>query len=55
MTYNKNIWQNGDIITAEKLNNIEDYIKYIEASKNLNILITNIQKNFEDYFNSLIN
>ena len=38
-----------------KLNNIEDYIKYIEASKNLNILITNIQKNFEDYFNSLIN
>ena len=37
-----------------KLNNIEDYSKYIESSKKLNELITKIQKNFEDYFNSLI-
>ncbi len=26
MTYSKNIWKNGDTITAEKLNNIEDGI-----------------------------
>ncbi len=37
-----------------KLNNYEDYNKYIKASKELNILISKIQKNFEDYFNSLI-
>ena len=37
-----------------KLNNNEDYIKYINASKELNILISKIQINFEDYFNSLI-
>ncbi len=37
------------------LNNIEDYSKYIESSKKLNELITKIQKNFADYFNSLIN
>ena len=29
MTYNKNIWQNGDVITAEKLNNIEDNVEKI--------------------------
>ena len=29
MAYNKNTWQNGDKITAEKLNNIEDGIANI--------------------------
>jgi cell fate (sporulation/competence/biofilm development) regulator YlbF (YheA/YmcA/DUF963 family) len=37
-----------------KLYSIEDYSKYIEASKKLNELVSNIQKNFENYFNSLI-
>ena len=37
-----------------ELNNNEEYINYINSSKKLNILITNIQKNFEEYFNSLI-
>lgn len=31
MAYNKNTWVNGDIITAEKLNNIEDGIKNIDS------------------------
>ena len=38
----------------DKLNNIDEYKKYIDSSKKLNILISNIQKEFEDYFNSLI-
>ena len=37
-----------------KLYSNEEYSKYIESSKKLNELISNIQKNFEDYFNSLI-
>ena len=36
------------------LYSIEDYSKYIEYSKKLNELISNIQKEFEDYFNGLI-
>ena len=31
MAYNKNTWANGDIITAEKLNNIEDGIENIDS------------------------
>jgi cell fate (sporulation/competence/biofilm development) regulator YlbF (YheA/YmcA/DUF963 family) len=38
----------------DKLHSYEDYNKYIESSKKLNELISNIQKNFEDYFNNLI-
>ena len=38
----------------DKLHSYDDYNKYIESSKKLNELISNIQKNFEDYFNSLI-
>ena len=37
-----------------KLYSYKEYSKYIEASKKLNELISNIQKEFEDYFNSLI-
>ena len=37
-----------------KLYSIEDYSKYIESSKRLNKIISDIQKEFEDYFNSLI-
>lgn len=32
MSYEKNIWQAGDVITAAKLNNIEDGI---EAASNI--------------------
>ena len=32
---------------------IDEYNKYLYNSKELNTLITNIQKKFEDYFNSL--
>jgi len=38
----------------DKLHSYEDYNKYIESSKKLNELISNIQKYFENYFNSLI-
>lgn len=38
----------------DKLHSYEDYNKYINASKKLNELISNIQRNFENYFNSLI-
>lgn len=38
----------------EELNNIELYKNYIESSKKLNILITNIQNNFQEYFDSLV-
>lgn len=38
----------------ERLNNYEDYKNYIEASQNLNILISEVQNTFEKYFNSLI-
>lgn len=31
MAYNKNTWQNGDIITADKLNNIEDGIENMDS------------------------
>lgn len=31
MAYNKNTWQNGDVITAEKLNNIEDGIENVDS------------------------
>ena len=30
------------------------YSDYIDSSKKLNILITNIQQNFNEYFNSLV-
>lgn len=32
MAYNKNTWQNGDIITAEKLNNVESGVEEINMS-----------------------
>ena len=38
----------------EKLNSYDDYKKYIEASQNLNVLLSKVQKNFEEYFNKLI-
>ena len=38
----------------DKLHRYEDYNKYIDASEKLNELITNIQTNFEEYFNGLI-
>lgn len=37
-----------------KLYSNEDYSNYIEASIKLNELVSNIQKEFENYFNSLI-
>ena len=42
-----------DLIYSE-LNSIDDYNKYIESSKKLNNLITKIQKNFQEYFDSLV-
>ena len=42
-----------DLIYSE-LNSIDEYNKYIKSSKNLNELITKIQKNFQEYFDSLV-
>lgn len=38
----------------EKLNSYDDYKKYIDASQNLNILLSDVQNTFEEYFNKLI-
>lgn len=38
----------------EKLISIDDYKKYIDSSKKLNELITNIQNNFQEFFDSLM-
>ena len=35
MAYNKTTWQNGDVITAEKLNNIENGIEETSSSEKL--------------------
>ena len=37
-----------------KLNNNKNYELYIKSSKKLNELITNIQKNFQEFFDSLV-
>lgn len=37
-----------------KLNEYDTYREYIESSKNLNKLITNIQTNFQEFFDSLV-
>lgn len=29
MAYNKNTWQTGDVVTAAKLNHIEDYLESV--------------------------
>ncbi len=42
-----------DFIYGELIN-IEEYNKYLESSKKLNELITNIQKNFQEFFDSLV-
>lgn len=39
----------------KKLNSFDDYNNYITSAKKLNILLTEIKKEFEEYFNSLIN
>ena len=38
----------------KKLDTYSDYKNYIESSKKLNEIITNIQKEFENYFNKFI-
>lgn len=38
-TYTPTIWQDGDIITAQKLNKIEDRIEELQNLKNRVILI----------------
>ncbi len=37
-----------------KLKSYIEYNNYIKSSRNLNVLLTNIKSNFEDYFNKLI-
>lgn len=34
MSYVKNVWQNGDVITAEKLNNLEDGVESSSGGNN---------------------
>ena len=45
MAYEATTWQTGDIITAEKLNNMESGIAALEKTKNINIT-------FDSYFGS---
>lgn len=37
-----------------ELTSIDEYNKYLDSSKKLNELITNIQKNFQEFFDSLV-
>ena len=37
-----------------KLYEYDDYKNYIEYSKKLNIIITDVQNNFQEYFDSLV-
>lgn len=48
MSYNKKIWANGDIITKEGMNNIEDgiYTAHDEIQTLKNSMFTNV-KNME--------
>lgn len=36
MIYEKTTWQNGDVITAEKLNNIENWINGLKPTRIIN-------------------
>lgn len=38
----------------DELNSYPDYKEYINFSKKLNIIITEVQTNFQKYFNSLV-
>lgn len=38
----------------EKLNSFVEYNEYLKSAKNLNKLITKIQKNFEESFNEIL-
>ncbi|MBO5529870.1 MAG: YlbF family regulator [Bacilli bacterium] len=42
-----------DLLYSE-LTSIDEYNKYLDSSKKLNELITNIQKNFQEFFDSLV-
>ena len=54
--------KNKDILDKEKeldllyseLTSIDEYNKYLDSSKKLNELITNIQNNFQEFFDSLV-
>ena len=48
-TYTPTVWQDGDIITAQKLNKIEDRIEEIQNLKNRVILIE--ESNSSSYSN----
>jgi len=42
-----------DLLYSE-LTSIDEYNKYLDSSKKLNELITNIQNNFQEFFDSLV-
>lgn len=42
-----------DLLYSE-LTSIDEYNKYLDSSKKLNELITKIQKNFQEFFDSLV-
>lgn len=50
MNYNKTNWFVGDVITADKLNNIEDYLEQISDSQESDTDVTSILfYNVQDY------
>ena len=54
---NNNIYNNIDDEINDLFDNLkeyEDYNMYIKYSKELNVLLSKVQNNFENYFNSLI-
>ena len=48
MTYNKQTWQNGDTITADKLNHIETGINEASAGVGNEVLIVKAELSFDD-------
>ena len=46
MSYNKRVWANGDLITKERMNNIEDGI--YDAHEEINTLKNKVEENTTD-------
>lgn len=54
MSYTKNTWATGDVITAEKLNNIENGIENLNTDFIIDITFSNSQLNANKNFSDIV-
>jgi len=60
MAYNKTNWKTGDVISAEKLNNIEDGIAgasgmlVVNSTTDENTLITSLDKTWQEIYDAML-